>query len=74
IVRRAKELTGKESVYLVVGGFHRPPRSTVKEFRELGIEKVAPTHCTGDKVRNAFAEEYREDFVEYGVGKILEIK
>ncbi|MEF8845705.1 MAG: MBL fold metallo-hydrolase [Bacteroidales bacterium] len=74
IVRRAKELTGKESVYLVVGGFHRPPRSTVKEFRELGVEKVAPTHCTGDKVRNAFAEEYREDFVEYGVGKILEIK
>ncbi|MGM0532240.1 MAG: MBL fold metallo-hydrolase, partial [Bacteroidota bacterium] len=74
IVKKAKELTGKESVYLVVGGFHRPPGSTVQEFSELGVEKVAPTHCTGDEVKNAFEEEYGKDFVEYGVGKIIEIR
>jgi 7,8-dihydropterin-6-yl-methyl-4-(beta-D-ribofuranosyl)aminobenzene 5'-phosphate synthase len=74
IVKKAKGLTGKEDVYLVVGGFHRPPGSTVQEFRELGVKKVAPTHCTGDEIRNAFTEEYGEDFVEYGVGKIVEIK
>ena len=73
IVKKAKELLGKE-VYLVVGGFHHPPVSVVEEFRELGVKKVAPSHCTGDRVREAFKEEYKEDFIEYGVGKIIEIK
>ena len=73
IVKKAKELLGKE-VYLVVGGFHHPPVSVVEELRELGVKKVAPSHCTGDRVREAFKEEYKEDFIEYGVGKIIEIK
>lgn len=73
IVRRAKELAKKDSVYLVVGGFHHPPESVVKEFRDIGVEKAAPSHCTGDEVRNAFAEEYGEDFIEWGVGKIIEV-
>lgn len=74
IVKEAKELAEKEKVYLVLGGFHHPPTSTVQEFREIEVAKVAPSHCTGDEVRNAFAEEYQEDFIEYGVGKIIEIK
>ena len=74
IVERAKELMKRDKVYLVLGGFHHPPLSCVKEFRELEVEKVAPSHCTGDLVREAFREEYKEDFIEYGVGKIIEIK
>ena len=74
IVEKAKKMTQSKDVYLVVGGFHRPPLSVAKEFRELGVKKATPTHCTGDDVRQAFAEEYKEDFVEYGVGKIVEIK
>jgi len=74
IVKKAKELMKKDKVYLVLGGFHHPPISCVKEFKELGIEKVAPSHCTGDSVREAFREEYKEDFIEYGVGKVIEIK
>ncbi|KYH36052.1 MAG: MBL fold metallo-hydrolase [Candidatus Bathyarchaeota archaeon B24] len=73
IVKKAKELMNKD-VYLVVGGFHNPPISVVKEFRELGVKKVAPSHCTGDLVREAFREEYKEDFIEYGVGKIIEVE
>ncbi len=74
IVERAKELMKRDKVYLVLGGFHHPPLSCVKEFRELEVEKVAPSHCTGDLVREAFREEYKEDFIEYGVGKIIEIR
>jgi 7,8-dihydropterin-6-yl-methyl-4-(beta-D-ribofuranosyl)aminobenzene 5'-phosphate synthase len=73
IVKEAKDLMKKE-VYLVVGGFHHPSMAVVKKFRELGVKKVAPSHCTGDSVREAFKEEYKEDFIEYGVGKIIEIK
>jgi len=74
IVKRAKKLMKKDKVYLVLGGFHHPPLSCVKEFKELGVEKVAPSHCTGDLVREAFRKEYKEDFIEYGVGKTIEIK
>ena len=74
IVRKAKELLNRDEVFLALGGFHRPPLSCVKKFRELRVEKVAPSHCSGDSVREAFKKEYGEDFIEYGAGKIIEIK
>jgi len=74
IVKRAKKLMKKDKVYLVLGGFHHPPLSCVKEFKELGVEKVAPSHCTGNLAREAFRKEYKENFIEYGVGKTVEIK
>ena len=74
IVKRTEELMKRDKVYLVLGGFHHPPLSCVKEFKELGVEKVAPSHCTGDLAREAFRKEYKENFIEYGVGKIIEIK
>ncbi|RLI99973.1 MAG: hypothetical protein DRP03_01915 [Candidatus Aenigmatarchaeota archaeon] len=74
IVKKAKELMKRDKVYLVLGGFHHPPLSCVKELKELGVEKVAPSHCTGDLVREAFRKEYKGNFIEYGVGKIIEIK
>jgi len=74
IVKRAKELMKRDKVYLVLGGFHHPSLSCVKEFKKLRIEKVAPSHCTGDLAREALKKEYKENFIEYGVGKIIEIK
>jgi len=73
IIKRAKELMKKDNIYLVLGGFHHPPLSCVKEFRKLQVEKVAPSHCTGDLVREVFRKEYKENFIEYGVGKIVGI-
>jgi 7,8-dihydropterin-6-yl-methyl-4-(beta-D-ribofuranosyl)aminobenzene 5'-phosphate synthase len=74
IVKKAKEIFPEEKVHLVVGGFHHPPMAVIKEFRELGVEKVAPSHCTGDPAREGFRKEYREDFIEYGIGKTIEIQ
>jgi len=74
IVKKAKELMKRDKVYLVLGGFHHPPLSCVKEFKELQVEKVAPSHCTGDLVREAFRREYKENFIDYGIGKTIEIR
>jgi len=74
IVKKTKEMFPKLKVYLAIGGFHHPPVAVVKELRELGVEKVAPSHCTGDQVIEVFRKEYKEDFIDYGVGKIIEIK
>ena len=73
IIKKVKKLM-KKDVYLAVGGFHHPPLSCIKEFRKLKVRKVAPSHCTGDLVRESFRKEYKKDFIEYGVGKIIEIK
>jgi len=72
IIKRAKQID--EKVYLVIGGFHYPPTDTPSKFRNLGVEKVAPSHCTGDIAREEFRKEYKENFIENGVGKIIEIK
>jgi len=69
----------KEPIYLVLGGFHLMGKAEamieiiVKEFRELGVEKVAPTHCTGEEAIGLFREEYKENFLPVGVGKIIEV-
>ncbi|GAH76770.1 unnamed protein product, partial [marine sediment metagenome] len=51
IVRKSKELLPEE-VYLVLGGFHlfgasdSKLKSIIKDFRKLGVQKVAPSHCS----------------------------
>jgi 7,8-dihydropterin-6-yl-methyl-4-(beta-D-ribofuranosyl)aminobenzene 5'-phosphate synthase len=75
MVERACALRG--SVYLVMGGFHLHERSpadvasVVSAFRRLGVRKVAPCHCSGDAAREAFHQEYREDFIPTGVGTVI---
>jgi len=79
MVRRAKESAGGK-VYLVMGGFHlggmsrRRIEQIIADFRQLGVQKVAPCHCTGDRAIRVFAEEYGRDFIENGVGLVLDIR
>jgi len=64
-----------DRVRLVMGGFHLGGKSEseieeiLKDFRRLGVEQVAPCHCTGEEAIAAFATEYGEDFIQVGVGK-----
>ena len=46
----------------------------VKGFRELGVKKVAPAHCTGEEAIGLFREEYKEDFLSVGVGNIIAVQ
>jgi len=73
IIKRVKTLFNKD-IYLVMGGFHHPPIKVVKEFKKLNVKKVAPSHCTGDEAIKAFQEEYQENYIKSGVGKIIIIK
>jgi len=76
IVRKAKEITG-DKVYLVLGGFHlggasiSKIESIIDSFEQLGVERVAPCHCSGDTARRLFREHYGEAYVECGVGRRL---
>lgn len=78
MVRKAKEIGGDE-VYLVLGGFHLGGasegriREIISDFQQLGVQKVAPCHCTGDKAIRLFREAYGEDFIQNGVGQVVKI-
>jgi len=75
IVRTAKEMTGEDNVYLVLGGFHlaNEPASRIKdilkEFRRLSVKKVAPCHCSGEESRHLFEQEYGAGYIKCGVGR-----
>jgi 7,8-dihydropterin-6-yl-methyl-4-(beta-D-ribofuranosyl)aminobenzene 5'-phosphate synthase len=78
IIRKAKALTGDE-VCLVLGGFHLGDKSRkeiegiLSEFRRLGVRKVAPCHCTGEQAIRLFRQEYGQDFIQAGVGKVIRV-
>lgn len=78
ILKKAMDITG-ENIYLVLGGFHllnaseSELREVIRGFRELKVQKAGPSHCSGDKTRELFKKEYKEDFISNGVGKVIEI-
>ncbi len=78
IVKKAKEILNKD-VYFVFGGFHlmqhseEQVNSIISDFKDLGVKKVGATHCTGDKQIEMFRKAFGDNFVELGVGRIIEI-
>jgi len=75
IVERAKELFGGP-VRLVMGGFHLGSMSAggietiLADFRRLGVQQVSPVHCTGEKAIAMFAQEYGDDYIQGGAGRV----
>jgi len=76
IVEKSRTLLDKK-IYLVFGGFHLLSHSDdgvkeiIKKFKELGVQKVGATHCTGDKAIRSFKDAYEKDYVPMGVGKVI---
>jgi len=76
IVNKVKDLV-KGDVLLVMGGFHLGGESKgeiekiVSSFRKLEVSYVGPCHCSGDAARQLFKEEYSENFVNIGVGRVV---
>lgn len=64
-------------ISLVMGGFHLMRqdmdtiRRVVEEFKELGIEKTAPTHCSGDDAEKVFKEAYGDNCMSVVVGDVI---
>jgi 7,8-dihydropterin-6-yl-methyl-4-(beta-D-ribofuranosyl)aminobenzene 5'-phosphate synthase len=79
IIDKVKELMGKD-IHLALGGFHLAgfPKKEIREiiahFRDAGVKKVGPCHCSGDEARKLFEEEYGKDFVRIGVGRRIQIQ
>jgi len=79
IVRKSKELLN-DDVFLILGGFHlmrtskEQIESIIEELKNLGVKKVAPSHCTGDEAIDLFRKAWGNNFLESGTGTIIEVK
>lgn len=79
LVRGAKSNFPNEQVYLVIGGFHlRGMQSSeiitvIESLKGLGVQKVAPCHCSGDAARALFKKAYGDNYIEVGVGAKIDI-
>jgi 7,8-dihydropterin-6-yl-methyl-4-(beta-D-ribofuranosyl)aminobenzene 5'-phosphate synthase len=79
ILKKTKKNFPKDPIYFVMGGFHLLHQDTesikeiVKEFKSVGVERVAPTHCSGEKTEEIFQQGYGENFVALKVGKVVKL-
>ncbi len=69
----------QDRIYLITGGFHlsgtpeRGIQSIVRELKALGVQKIGPSHCTGDRAVADFKDAWGEDFIDAGCGAVIEI-
>jgi 7,8-dihydropterin-6-yl-methyl-4-(beta-D-ribofuranosyl)aminobenzene 5'-phosphate synthase len=79
IAETAVRLTGKR-IHLLMGGFHLGGagqtriQAIIVRLKSLGVEKVGPSHCTGDAAVAQFRQAWGTDFVEGGLGAVIEVR
>ncbi len=75
VLRNARRLTGIQQLTAFVGGLHlsggvfEPIISpTVEELSRLGVEHIAPAHCTGWRARQEIGRRLPKAYLESSVG------
>ncbi len=73
-VNHAREISGVERVWAILGGFHLAAATpadvqrTVAEIERFGPRLIVPSHCTGFPAMSRFAAEMPDAFVAGAVG------
>jgi 7,8-dihydropterin-6-yl-methyl-4-(beta-D-ribofuranosyl)aminobenzene 5'-phosphate synthase len=76
-LRHAQNLTGKEVVYAAIGGTHLFRASderierTIAELKEMGIQRLGVSHCTGFHASARLAQEFEDAFFLNNAGTRL---
>jgi 7,8-dihydropterin-6-yl-methyl-4-(beta-D-ribofuranosyl)aminobenzene 5'-phosphate synthase len=78
IAKKAKEELHRD-IHMVLGGTHLLRHSTedllavIDDLKRLGVQRAAPSHCSGDKALSVFRDAFADGFVKMGVGRVIEI-
>src|SRR4030042_4794134 len=79
-VRHVQKLTKGEYIHTILGGTHlmvAPPervQKTAKELKELGLQRLGVSHCTGFQASAALAGEFGEVFFLNNAGTQITIE
>lgn len=69
--------TTHHPINIIVGGFMMKNKSgqqiktEIESLKNLGVEKVAPSHCTGDSALIIMKMEFGEKYIPSGLGKVF---
>lgn len=76
MVKAAEEAFNIE-IYALIGGLHLMNKSEAQleelasTLKELGLEQICPTHCTGDHSIKFLAESFGDGYISGGTGKTI---
>jgi 7,8-dihydropterin-6-yl-methyl-4-(beta-D-ribofuranosyl)aminobenzene 5'-phosphate synthase len=76
-LRRAQNLTSKELIYAVIGGTHlflasdERIEQTIAALKEIGIQRLGVSHCTGFHASARLAQEFEDIFFLNNAGTRL---
>jgi len=75
-IRHAQNVTGELRVHTIVGGTHLFPKTkdqkqkAIAALREIGVQKIGVSHCTGFDASMRLAREFGEDFFCNNAGSV----
>jgi len=78
-IYHAQQLTGVKKVHAVLGGCHlinapqERVRLTINALKELGVERLGVSHCTGLPAASTMAQEFGERFFFNVAGTITKL-
>jgi 7,8-dihydropterin-6-yl-methyl-4-(beta-D-ribofuranosyl)aminobenzene 5'-phosphate synthase len=79
IIEKVKQKFPDEKIKVALGGFHlmdkekREIELIAAKFKALGVEKVGPTHCSGDDAQIIFKQSYGDDYMSIKAGQVFEL-
>lgn len=74
IVKETRKIFPSKSIELVAGGFHllQKKEHEIKQIAEelfaLDVNRIAPSHCTGDKAIEYFRKTWGNRFIDFNIG------
>jgi len=78
IMKKIRDECPKGRFYQVLGGFHLmntdpgSVREIIKGLQRFNIQKIGPTHCTGEAAEALFKEIYAERYIPVKIGQMIE--
>ena len=79
MVRDIKKQLKVDKIYMVFGGFHleglerEEISRIISELKALGVKKVGPTHCSGEKARRMFSGQFHQNYIAVKAGHIIHL-
>ncbi|MFH0756371.1 MAG: MBL fold metallo-hydrolase [Bacteroidota bacterium] len=79
MVKKTVDELGIE-IHTIIGGLHLMQHSEAQlekiasSLKDLGVQKICPTHCTGDKSITFLKQSFGEGYISGGTGKVIVIQ
>jgi len=80
MVEAAERQRGKDSVRLLLGGFHMFRQSEaqigaqIQELRRQRVQRIRPAHCTGELAHSLFEKEWGTSYGKAGAGNVIRVE